>query len=114
MAHSSPLTPTQSRSSQLNFGSGPIDEKYITPSLSVVDVSQASPNMMTSIEAKSIRSFIVHTPARSYLYEDPSGDASHWIKSITLATKRQTNVFNTPTDTSNHAVPLTSHYTMPA
>ncbi|PWN36403.1 uncharacterized protein FA14DRAFT_161134 [Meira miltonrushii] len=108
MAQSSPLTPTQSRSS------GPMaDEKYTTPSFSHYDISQASPNMMTSIEAKSIRSFIVHTPARSYLYEDPSGDASHWIKSITMASKRQTNVFNPAGDPSHHAVPLTSHYTMP-
>lgn len=107
ISQSSPLTPTHSRSS------GPLDEKYITPSISLVDVSQASPNMMTSIEAKSIRSFIVHTPARSYLYEDPSGDASHWVKSISMASKRQTSVFNPTTNSSHHAVPLTSHYTMP-
>lgn len=50
--------------------------------------TQLSPNVMTSIEAKSIRSFVVHTPARSYLYEDPTGDASHWIKSITIAAQR--------------------------
>lgn len=126
MSQSSRLTPTQSSSDHPHFGNEVLDGKdeskrHTSPPFSFVDISNASPNVMTSIETKSIRSFIVHTPARSYLYEDPSGDASHWIKSITMATRRQTNVFAATTSANSssnlsshhHAVPLTSYKTMP-
>lgn len=58
------------------------------PTAALADAVHVSPNVMTSIEARSNRSFIVHTPARSYVYEDPTGDATHWIKSISVAARR--------------------------
>ncbi|PWN96842.1 hypothetical protein FA09DRAFT_361575 [Tilletiopsis washingtonensis] len=51
-------------------------------------VLDRAPNFMTGIEAKGTRGFVVHTPARSYTYEDPGGDASYWLRSITAAAAR--------------------------
>ncbi|CEH14019.1 serine threonine protein [Ceraceosorus bombacis] len=49
----------------------------------------AAPNFVTAVEAKGSRAFVVHTPARTYLYEDSaSGDATHWIRSIRAAAQR--------------------------
>ncbi|PWN41037.1 hypothetical protein IE81DRAFT_367771 [Ceraceosorus guamensis] len=49
----------------------------------------AAPNFVTAVEAKGSRAFVVHTPARTYLYEDSaSGDATHWIRSIIAAAQR--------------------------
>ncbi|PWN87562.1 Pkinase-domain-containing protein, partial [Acaromyces ingoldii] len=43
------------------------------------------PNFLSGLDQKGARTFIVQTPARSYVYEDPSGDANQWIRSITNA-----------------------------
>lgn len=60
----------------------------LTPSLSTTaSTMDTSPNFMTSIEQKSTRTFIVTTPAKSFLYE-VSGEANHLVKSILLAAHR--------------------------
>lgn len=46
------------------------------------------PNFLSGLDQKGARTFIVQTPARSYVYEDPSGDANQWIRSITNAVQR--------------------------
>ncbi|KDN43097.1 hypothetical protein K437DRAFT_237393 [Tilletiaria anomala UBC 951] len=42
----------------------------------------ATQNTVTLVEAKGQRAFAIHTPLRTYIYEDPSGDNSHWLRSI--------------------------------
>ncbi|CAO1617546.1 unnamed protein product [Parajaminaea phylloscopi] len=56
-----------------------------TPGPSTTLISSASPNLMLSVDQKGPRSFVVHTPARAYHYDDPSGDATNWVKSIRRA-----------------------------
>jgi hypothetical protein len=56
-----------------------------TASSTMASTMDTSPNFMTLIEQKSNRTFMVTTPAKTFLYEDPSGDATHWVKSILLA-----------------------------
>lgn len=51
-------------------------------SVSTSSGSSSSPNSMLSVEQRGVRSFVVHTPSRAYHYDDPSGDASHWVRSI--------------------------------
>lgn len=45
----------------------------------------SSANRMLSVDQKGSRSFVVHTPTRAYHYDDPSGDATNWVKSIRRA-----------------------------
>lgn len=45
----------------------------------------SSPNVMLSVEQKGARGFVVNTPGKMHHYDDPSGDASSWVKSIRRA-----------------------------
>ncbi|PWN53252.1 hypothetical protein IE53DRAFT_196725 [Violaceomyces palustris] len=40
------------------------------------------PNVLIKVEGKGPKTFVIHTPSKFYVYEDPSGDASGWIKNI--------------------------------
>lgn len=80
---------SSSQLSSMAVNNGPLlNQRYSGISLvnnQANSFADASPNFMTSIEQKSIRTFLVITPSKSFLYEDPSGDATHWVKSITMA-----------------------------
>ena len=79
----------RSTATLLNAAGSPVRQRQASQSAATASsLMEASPNFMTSIEQKSIRTFIVTTPAKSYYYEDPTGDATHWVKSIAMAAKR--------------------------
>lgn len=75
-----PSSNQSSSSSRLSqqFGVGAATSTGVAP-------TTASPNLMLSVDQKGTRSFVVHTPARAYHYDDPGGDATSWVRSIRRA-----------------------------
>jgi hypothetical protein len=86
-----PSAPSPSPSLGDHWSAGnstPTNSRNSVNASTVAEAVQTSPNIMTSVESKSQKVFVIHTPARTYQYEDPSGDATHWVKSITMAARR--------------------------